>query len=147
MNHHYRDITDAIGRQPLWFDEHAVPRYSEFTPDSTANIYADEAVLLLILCQGCGTEFKVCMSDSAPRIHWAKSTPGGEVVTYPPMVERVQDLHYGDPPNMGCCGAGPTMNSVPRRVLEFWKRDRMNWERVPELEVEIECDWWDGDDV
>ena len=30
------------------------------------------------------------------------------------------ELHYGDPPNDGCCDAGPTMNSVPHRVIEYW---------------------------
>ena len=34
--------------------------------------------------------------------------------------------------------AGPTMNSVPRRVLEFWRNDRFDWERVPELEIDID---------
>ena len=40
----------------------------------------------------------------------------------PTLSERIRDMTiaYGDPPNIGCCPAGPTMNSVPRRVLEYW---------------------------
>lgn len=29
-------------------------------------------------------------------------------------------LHYGDPPNTGCCLSGASMNSEPRRILEYW---------------------------
>lgn len=138
MNHHYADIKDRIAEEPKWWDEHAVPRYGDFSPEMTANIYAKEAALVFIECQNCGTGFRVCFSSD------------GMVLTYDGLKqdrlsERVADLHYGDPPNMGCCPAGPTMNSVPRKVLEFWTLDRerngWEWERRPEFEVAIECEW------
>ena len=55
------------------------------------------------------------------------------------------EIHYGDPPDMHCCPAGPTMNSVPIRVLEFWLYGdkAMKWTRVPDLEREIKCGWDD----
>jgi hypothetical protein len=141
VNHHYRDITDKLG-SPLWWDENAVPRYCEFHPDHTANIYAREAVLLHIQCQSCGASFKVCMSQGASRVNWVRTNTDGPVVLYPTLAESVKDLHYGDPPNYGCCPAGPTMNSVPREVLKFWRREHADWERVPELEVAIEAEWF-----
>jgi len=30
-------------------------------------------------------------------------------------------LHFGDPPNLGCC-INPDINSEPRRVIEHWRR-------------------------
>jgi hypothetical protein len=130
MNHHYKDIRDKLG-EPLWWDEYAVPRYCEFAPDETGDIYAREAVLLEIACQDCGTRFKVCMT-----------TP--PYTQRPSLADLVRDdeVHYGDPPNAGCCAAGPTMNSVPLRVLEFWDRTvGLDWQRIPDLQREIECEW------
>lgn len=141
MNHHYADIRDKLG-EPQWWDEYAVPRYCDFGPRESANIYADHAVLLLIECQDCGTEFKVCMSGR-------KGYPAGDGYEGRKGLDdavREDEIHYGDPPNSGCCAAGPTMNSVPRRVLEFWQRaeNGWDWERVPDLEREIACDWADS---
>jgi hypothetical protein len=138
VNHHYADIREKLGA-PQWWDEHAVPRYCEFTPDATANIYTQEACLLLIECQNCGTEFKVCMSGSDCgfgrngfedwRGHLTKAVEDGS-------------LHYGDPPNAGCCSSGPTMTSTPRRVLEFWRMERLlDWQRVPNFERALDCEW------
>ena len=53
--------------------------------------------------------------------------------TYPNYIP-----HYGDPPNMGCCPAGPTMNCEDIKILEFWEMVDMRWVRVPELEIESE---------
>jgi hypothetical protein len=36
------------------------------------------------------------------------------------------------------------MNSVPIRVLEFWRKERGDWERVPAFEVESACEWADA---
>lgn len=129
MLHHYSDITDKLG-EPEWWDEQGVPRYCEFSPDEGANIYSDEILLLVIECQDCGREYKVAMSG-----------PGdgrGDG-----LADRVRagTLHYGDPPNYGCDGAGASMNSIPRRVVEFWERSWPEPVRVPELEIPIECDW------
>lgn len=138
MNHHYNDIRSRIAEPPRWYDENATPRYCAFSPDETANIYADEVAFFRIACQNCGCTFDVCMS-------WT---------TFQGVIQRVQRLseqiearaiHYGDPPNVSCCPAGPTMNSIPLRVLEFWRRapitpDGPDWERVPALEVVLP-DW------
>ena len=51
---------------------------------------------------------------------------------------RLKELHYGDPPNVGCCPAGRTMTCIDLRVLQFWARERSKWERCPELEIELE---------
>lgn len=139
MNHHYSDLRALSPHDPLWFDEHAVPRFCEFSPDQTANIYASEAVLFVVECQNCCREFHVCMSWC-----WSDRTRSGKPM--PSLSEQVRNrsLHYGDPPNVECCPAGPTMNSVPRLVLEFWSRtggDR-TWRRAPELEgADMDPDW------
>lgn len=126
MHHHYADIRDRIAERPAWWDEYGVPRYGPFDPLACANIYAREVALVLIACQNCGTEFRVCMSESL----WPRQDPGGFRAA---IVSG--SLHYGDPPNAGCCLAGPTMNCWDRRVLEFWDRRGFDgWVRVPELE-------------
>ncbi|MDQ3933411.1 MAG: hypothetical protein M3340_02130 [Actinomycetota bacterium] len=128
MNHSYADIREKLG-EPQWWDENAVPRYCDFAPERCANIYALEAVLLEIACQDCGTPFLVAIS----RAEGAGMTLEQAVVA--------SEIHYGDPPNAGCCGAGPTMNSVPRRVIEFWVRRRFEWFRSSDLERTIDCGW------
>lgn len=136
MNHHYRDITDKLGA-PQWWDEHAVPRYCDFSPDESADIYAKEVALVLIECQSCETEFRVCFSSS--RTIWVRGA-----LTQHSLAGDVERslIHFGDPPNAGCCPAGPTMNSIPRRVLEFWSQDaRFDWKRRPKLERAIDCEW------
>lgn len=132
MNHHYRDITDKLGA-PQWWDEHAVPRYCDFSPNKTANIYRREVVLLEIRCQDCERPFRVCMTLGS--LDEARGIPS--------LVNAIRsaELHYGDPPNVGCCPAGPTMNSIPVRVLEFWNCRPFEAERVPELEIAIEPEW------
>lgn len=127
MHHDYSDIRSRISEQPRWFDEAGVPRYCEFAHDQTNFIYADTAVLLEIACQSCGRRFKVCLSE------WYLSRSS--------LAEAVQNrsIHYGDPPNVGCCPAGPTMSSDSLRVLEFWMIGKDHrWMRVPELEIELE---------
>lgn len=133
MNNDYDDIRSRISEPPDWFDENAVPRYGAFHPRALSNIYADEAALLEITCQGCGERFHVALSS------WAFSTsPGMEIHN----LIKSGDIHYGDPPNVGCCAAGPTMNSEPRRVLEYWKRgDITRWERDASLEIKLDVDW------
>ena len=121
MNHHYRDIRDKLG-PPSWWDESAVPRYVKFSPHEVANIYAKEVVLLEIACQSCGHLFEVAMST-------------GSLDSWTQVVED-SSLGYGDPPNVECCAAGPTMNSDTRGILQFWRYDyeEYQWRRIPELE-------------
>lgn len=134
MKRHYDDILSRIPEPPQWFDEGGVPRFVAFAPDEAANIYAKEVVLLLVECQACEREFKVCLSWSAM----------DHVRNIPPLSANPAGLEYHDPPNVECCAAGPTMNSVPIRVLEFWRKERFDWERVPAFEVESACRWADA---
>ena len=49
-------------------------------------------------------------------------------------------IHYGDPPrhhSENQC-IGDTMNSEPLRILQFWKRDGGEWERMNEYEIIFE---------
>lgn len=142
MHHNYADIRDLIPTPPIWFDERAVPRYCSFSPNAVANIYADEVVLVLIACQNCGKRFKVAMSTSTTEralIGFGR-TDGKE-----PMSLAVQIgtgwLHYGDPPNAGCCGAGPTMGCEDLAVLEYWRRNgdtSLEWERDHDHEIRLD---------
>lgn len=134
MHQRYDDILDKISDPPQWFDENAVPRFRAFAPDDCADIYAREAVLALVTCQLCGHPFKVAFTHS--RVGQAlgdKRSLSDDI--------RERTLHFGDPPNIGCCAAGPTMNSEPRRVLEYWHRHDFRWSRVPEMEVDIQPEW------
>jgi len=137
MNHHYSDIRERIAEEPKWFDENAVPRYCEFAPNETADIYAYEVALVLIECQSCERKFRVAMSASLGR-------QNGPVLERPWL--KPAELEYGDPPNVHCCPTGPTMNSVPIRVLEFWECHRRpgRWNRRADLEIEIVCEWMPG---
>ncbi len=155
MHCDYSDITSRLGT-PLWWDEHAVPRFDRFHPRDVADIYADEVALFIVTCQGCGREFPVAEARGPiTKVLYPHMTGLAEAI-------RTKTLEYGDPPNIGCCGAGPTMNSEPRRVLGYWSRHHrehtkevgfpggrvvsdvsayMEWRRDPSLEIGIECDW------
>lgn len=147
MHNDYADIRDGMmPREPLWWDEHAVPRYCGFHPDQVADIYASEAILYEVTCQGCGHAFRVAESRSK----WDE---------HPRLIDLIRNraLHFGDPPNIGCCASGPTMNSEPRRVLEYWHRHHreyvrddgividvpayFEWRRISAAECDITPDW------
>lgn len=135
MNLNYRDILSRIAEPPQWFDESAVPRFVAFSPSEVADIYADEVVLAEIACQSCARAFHVAFSSSPQSRMRAKDVRR--------LSEEIKDhnLHYGDPPNVDCCAAGPTMNSEPKRVLEYWMRENFEWVRKPVFEVDIEPEW------
>lgn len=129
MYAYYEDILSLINQEPLWFDENAVPRFCAFEPRRAANIYADEVVLTEIACQTCGRKFKVAFSFTK---FWTRNSKARSIQ------EEIEarSLHYGDPPNVHCCGSGPTMNSEMIRVIEYWWRnDKFEWRRKPELEI------------
>jgi hypothetical protein len=152
MHEDYDDIRSKIAQAPQWFDEYAVPRYCTFEPKRCADIYCDEAVLAEITCQGCGAEFRVAFSQgSFDRFGRDGRRLADDI--------RARELHYGDPPNIRCCAAGPTMNSEPRRVLQYWHTHHkeyvgengivtdmayFDWRRDPTLEIEIEPEWVSG---
>lgn len=150
MLQHYEDILSRIAEPPRWFDEQGVPRYCEFAPHCIANIYADECALLAIECQSCGRPFIVALDAAmANRTAIKKSAEWRTLAD----IIRSHDIHYGDPPNVDCCGVGHTQNSNPRRVLEYWERIQetytdpasglrairgwRHWTRDHSLEIEI----------
>lgn len=141
MHANYKDICELIDFKPVWFDECAVPRYCKFSPKRAANIYAKQVVLLRIRCQGCQHRFDVCMS-------WSQK----DSVMYGihPLEKQISEgsIHYGDPPNIGCCPAGPTMNSEPVRVLQYWTANKFgDWRRDQDMEVDIPCDWMEDNET
>jgi len=133
----YSDITSRLG-DPLWWDQNGVPRYEKFHPDY-CDIHAHYIALLLVTCQNCGKEFRVASE-------WPKEFLHGEVIL--PSQTDIGSFHYGDPPSHGGddCWTGDTMNSEPRRILEFWHRDvcfkaERRWHRHPEYEIELKIPW------
>lgn len=148
MHEFYRDIRDRIPEDPIWFDEHAVPRYAPFSPGLCADVYAKEAVLLRILCQSCGYPMDVavtCGYKYAIKLGWWKREQ--ELIeaaikgTY--LVKEIQEntIHYGDPPYHACPGGGETMNCVDVAVLQYWRNTALEWQRFPEYEVLLEARW------
>lgn len=137
MHESYLDIMDKIDEKPLWWDEAGVPRYCEFHPRKCNNVYINEAALVLIQCQNCGQEFRVALTHG----------PMEDLYSIVPNLSiarriRTSRLHYGDPPNAGCCPAGVTMNSIPLRVLEYWNtKDHFEWERDEAFEVALDEPW------
>ncbi|MBY2932441.1 hypothetical protein [Rhizobium leguminosarum] len=126
MHQHYKDILDRIDEPPAWFDDYGVPRYGDFSPRHLGNIYASEAALAEVSCQQCGRMFKVALTEALT----GKCLGLGDEI-------RLRRVEYGDPPNVDCCGAGATMNSVMHRILEYWFRDyevSMGWQRDPTFE-------------
>jgi hypothetical protein len=132
MHQHYKDILNRIDEAPTWFDDDGVPRFGNFSPSQLGNIYASEAALAEVACQGCGRIFKVALTDALG--FTSKSLGLSDKI-------RLRRVHYGDPPNVDCCGAGPSMNSEMHRILEYWFRDyelSSGWQRDPAFEGPVE---------
>lgn len=125
MYTYLHDIINKLGEPIWWDDEDAIPRYCEFSPHETNNIYADEVALILIECQNCGHKFKIAETWDILK----SDTPLSE------SLKKGYVIGFADPPNIRCCDVGPTETSIKIRVLEFWRRDKVDWERVPCLEV------------
>ena len=160
VNNCYDDILSRIPEEPVWFDEHAVPRYCVFHPSKVANAYADEVALAEVTCQSCARLFRVAFAARAPATHAKDEWPAGPIG----RAIREKTLHYGDPPNVWCCQAGPTENSEPRRVIQYWRQGDpkyvgdaehggrvitdpkayFTWTRYPEFEIDICPDWVRG---
>jgi hypothetical protein len=132
MNNYFQDIVEKLG-EPKWFDDNGYPRYCDFAPDEISNIYAREVAFLLITCQNCNTPFKVAVSSNGFNWH------GGPHSYRQIILDHA--IGYGDPPNMHCCSAGPSMTSNPVRVLEFWERyvdGVFEWVRNPIYEINVD---------
>jgi hypothetical protein len=139
MHQHYKDILDRIGELPKWFDERGVPRFGEFSPRDVNNIYAWEAALAEVSCQGCGCVFRVALTDA---FAGRRSSLSDEI--------RLGRARYGDPPNIHCCDAGPVMSSVMHQILEYWSRDyevSRDWQRDPIYEGPVEGPFFDPPDT
>jgi hypothetical protein len=128
-----------------------VPRYCAFEPGEADNIYADKVALVRITCQGCAHAFKVCYSSTNYDTQLPDREDLASYLRFTALEETFVELEgggryrrefaYGDPPNINCCAAGPTMTAVPDLVLEFWRRNSGEWERVPELEIAVTPSW------
>lgn len=149
MQPFYPDILSRIDVPPIWWDEHAVPRYCEFEPGKIVNSMAGETALVEIECQNCRQLFRVAFSN----VNWRTGTIAEAI--------RAKALHYGDPPIIPCCADSFSMSSEPRRVLEYWRRhdpkfvgtrngvenvilDWASWDawtRDISLEIDIRSDW------
>jgi hypothetical protein len=126
MHNMYRDILERIPEAPLWFDEVGVPRYEPFSPRLLNNIYSGEAALAEISCQACGTRFLVALTE--------RHVKQGFSLSDELWLGRA---YYGDPPNVSCCSAGPTMGSETHSIFEYWKRDcdlDFDWQRDARFE-------------
>lgn len=166
MNNNYFDILGLTSQTPQWWDEAAVPRFCEFKPEHCANIYAKEVILLLIRCQQCQHEFKVCCSRGTLGFYpsllkatkyisafsfllrkflgWCHETEQEKAPSEATLKSLIvcNNLHYGDPPNVDCCECGPSMNSESVRVLEYWFREKWEWVRNPKLEIALGEDFF-----
>lgn len=133
MKPNYSDILARAG-EPLWYDEHGVPRYVEFHPNRCVLLGAEEAFLVDVLCQGCGTPFLVALTWRDKSVYWlGKELPPSDRLTW----TGGGGLHYGDPPNTGCCPAGPTMTSDFHRIAQAWIRTATDvWIRLDEDAVQ-----------
>jgi hypothetical protein len=143
MNADYKDIRSRIQEQPLWFDEHAVPRYELFKPELVADIYAEEAVLFLIECQACGKRYKVAASFSkcaaTSDAYYMRELDEEGGLPDRPLADEIRHggINYGDPPN-ACdsgCLAGSSMSSISIGVLQYWREVNGEWVRDASLEM------------
>jgi hypothetical protein len=132
MKASFDDIRALTPLVPKWFDFNGTPRYCEFRPFESPNIYAREIALLEIACQSCGEVFLVEQHrDDLGKAY--RRACGAKDIDLADSV-REGTITYRDPPHHGC--SGDSMLSITLRVVEFWRRgSQIEWARVPELEV------------
>lgn len=136
----YTDIKSRLG-EPLWYDEHGVPRYEPFKPEM-CDVYAEYAALMLVECQECGRQFMVAKTLNVLDIREFQQARR----EFLPTAASIGAFHYGDPPRHESdesgddCVAGVTMNVITRKILEFWHLDKEQfaWKRLPEREVDVD---------
>jgi len=129
MFNRYDDITERIAERPKWWDEHRVPRYTDFATYCAADIYASEVALVEVACAACGERFEVAISS----LHFSNSERCNS-----PVAEGIRkgDLNCGIPPNYGSCPEGQKLACRTQRVLEYWSRRTPEWwKRDSSLEI------------
>lgn len=129
MNHYYKDILEKIDEEPQWFDEHAVPRFCPYSPDEVADIYADEVAFFEIACQNCGYRFIVAASSNKTHRQLIELDSGIKQDSIKEIIDKYGEVFWHDPPNIRCCGPGPTMTSDFIKILEYWHRDGFDWKK------------------
>lgn len=150
MHRSYHDILSLIPQNPTFWQEGGIPRFMPFTPRDATGVYTTEAVLAKIRCQNCHESFVVLFEQKNGDL----DRLGREA---PSIAERItsKSLHYGDPPNVTCCAAGPSMNSELCEILEYWSRNHQEfvkegkitdmvayfeWRRNPDFELTFDPD-------
>jgi hypothetical protein len=139
MNTSYQDITDKLG-EPVWYDEHCVPRYCEFHPFE-CDPYAQWVSLVRRKCQSCGKIFLIATSwYNLSRRTFTLSPRNLELYEQnknnPEWMLTFCLLGGGDPPYHGCIG--DTMCSEFEDLISLWHKDHdsSNW-RIQELSPEF----------
>lgn len=145
MHPSYSDIQSRILEKPTWYDIHGCPRYGKFEPRALG-VYDEFAALFKIRCQNCHEEFLVAYGT--PRYNIQALAIAGQMGVnvkeipsekFTNTLEEITEIfHYGDPPIHGC--VGDTMSSESLACVEAWRKgswaeNRMEWKRVPELEI------------
>ncbi len=125
----YRDILDAVGREPLWYSEPGVPRFAPFAP-SMLGVYDEWAVLAEVPCVACPKVLLVGLGGSSS-LHL--------LLDHERFFDTIEEFVesatcFGDPPHHCCPGGGDTMVSGDVRIVEVWERRRTVWSRRPDLE-------------
>ncbi|MHA1519031.1 MAG: hypothetical protein ACTSRK_02495 [Promethearchaeota archaeon] len=149
MKPKYSDILSRITDEPIWFGNNGVPRYESFNPSLSSDYYSDEVILLKIQCQNCRKPFLVEMHNSK-----SSRFPSLEYQVIHHKSYLLNSVHYGDPPrhnyprnddqkqhnpgyndlrNDECVGT--TMNAESLQIVEFWKRENLEWVRKLEYEI------------
>jgi hypothetical protein len=138
MNRQYDDILSRIPEPPAFWQQGGIPRYGTFDPEASSDVYSNELALVEIACQFCRKPFTVLIETAGHDRRIAEAIRAGT-------------LHYGDPPNTGCCG-GVSAGSLALRVLQYWAKAHpehvedglvvdvqgfFEWRRDPSLEVEL----------
>jgi len=135
MYRRYPDLREKLG-EPLWHDDHGVPRYAPFSPE-LCGVYHRCVALLEIDCQGCDRRFLVASA------HTGYSS--AKLETAFPSQTDSGDFGFGDAPHHttehGQC-VGTTMTTDVCRIVEFWTRDGgdhgVDWRRRTEYEFSYE---------
>jgi hypothetical protein len=124
MNRSYDDVLALTDRKPSFFQAGGFPRWEDFRPGASTDVYARDCAIAEIACQLCDTRFHVLMESTSRDRRTIR--------------EEIHDrtLAYRDPPNVGCCSGGPSMTSETVRVLECWERmEGFQWRRDASAEV------------